>query len=89
MREFLLKAGGVSKAWSYYLPVTAVLAWSAVYEIIEAYTAQWFPAQEEQFVGMQGDIFDSQRDMTCALLGAILSIALVFLAQKRAAVPHS
>src|SRR5579884_884185 len=84
VREFLRNAARIPQGWSYYIPLSAVLAWSAVYEIIEAYTAQWFPGQEEQFVGMQGDIFDSQRDMTCALMGAVLCMVLVFLAQKRA-----
>jgi hypothetical protein len=60
---------------------SALLAWSARYEIVEAYTAQMYPGEEQKFLGMQGDIFDAQRDMTCALLGAVISMVLVALAQ--------
>jgi len=57
---------------TYYVPVIHVLALSAIYEIIEAYTAQADPKMAASFVGMQGDLFDSQRDMLCAGVGAVL-----------------
>lgn len=81
LREFFIRRARIRGLWTYYLPVSAVLAWSAVYEIIEAYTAQMYPGEERKFLGLQGDIFDSQRDMTCSLLGAVICTILLALAQ--------
>ena len=39
------------------------------------------PGMEEKFVGLQGDIFDSQRDMTCAVVGAIFCMVIAAIAQ--------
>lgn len=81
IRELFIRRARIRGLWTYYLPVSAVLAWSALYEIVEAYTAQMFPGEEQNFLGMQGDMFDSQRDMTCALLGAVMCTILIGLAQ--------
>ena len=67
---------------TYYVPVIHILALSAVYEIIEAYTAQSDPGMAASFVGMQGDLFDSQRDMLCAGVGAVACMTLVALVSK-------
>jgi hypothetical protein len=42
---------------------------------------------EEQYVGMQGDVFDSQRDMTCAIVGATLCMILAAIAQYEGHLP--
>lgn len=80
-REMFLQAVRTRKFWTYFSPVGIILAVSALFEIIEAYMAQLYPGMEEKYVGMQGDIFDSQRDMTCAILGAVICMVLTAIAQ--------
>jgi putative membrane protein len=87
IRELFVQGARTRKFWTYAAPVGIVLSVSAIYEIIEAYMAQLYPGMEEKYVGMQGDVFDSQRDMTCALVGAALSMALAAIAQYEGHLP--
>ncbi len=87
IREMFLQAARTRKFWTYAMPVTIVLAVSALFEIIEAYMAQLYPGMEEKYVGMQGDIFDSQRDMTCAIIGAVLCMMLTAIVQYEGKLP--
>lgn len=62
--------------------VLSVLAASALYEIFEwllAVTMQ--PALADQYNGQQGDIWDSQKDMAMAALGAFASAAILWRRQ--------
>lgn len=58
-----------------FLSLCVALAVSAVYELIEWVAALVLGQGAEQFLGMQGDSWDTQSDMFLALLGA--SIALL------------
>jgi len=59
------------------LAVEAILATSALYELVEWWVAEVFAADwAESFLGQQGDPFDAQKDMALALVGAILSMSL-------------
>jgi putative membrane protein len=40
MREILLRSSGLNKAWSYFITLNCILAFSAIYEVIEAITAR-------------------------------------------------
>ena len=52
------------------------LAAGAVYEIIESIVAEIVtPEQGEAFVGMQGDMWDSQKDIALGGVGAFLIMA--------------
>ena len=82
-RQLLMQLARIRGVWSYVSPVSLVLSTSAIYEIIEAYTAQMNPGEEERFVGMQGDVFDSERDMTCALAGAVLTMVITAILRMR------
>jgi putative membrane protein len=86
MQEVFLRLGRVTEGWRYYLPVEATLALSAVYEMMEAGVASVVsPQRGEEFVGMQGDIFDSQKDMFNATMGAIVAMVIVYAVRKRRA----
>ena len=86
-----MRAAGVKGRWRYVLPVEATLSFSAIYEILEAGAAMVLtPERGEEFVGMQGDMWDSQEDMLMAGLGsavAMIAIALFrrLIAPRRAA----
>ncbi len=73
----------ISKAkgfWSYYLPLDLVAASSALYEIIEWLTARNVDAAAGlAFLGAQGDIWDAQKDMLMAIIGAVLAMLIIFI----------
>ena len=71
-REILLRKRVVSgRAWLFTIVVSICLAFSAVYELIEWTAAVVSAEAAESFLGTQGDVFDTQKDMALALLGAI------------------
>jgi putative membrane protein len=85
MQEWFMRVVGVKSDWRYLLPVESTLAFSACYEMAEAFMASVLtPERGEEFVGMQGDMWDSQKDMLMAGLGAVT--AMIVLASVRHAV---
>jgi len=86
MQEIAIRTVRVTGGWRYYLPMECTLALSAIYEMGEAGMAQILtPERGEEFVGMQGDIWDSQEDMFVALLGSAVAMLILYLARKRRA----
>ena len=78
IQEGFMRTVGVRSRWRYILPIEAILALSAVYEILEAFMAMILsPQRGEEFVGMQGDIFDSQKDMFVAFLGSVAGMLIL------------
>jgi putative membrane protein len=77
-QEMFTRAVGVRSWWRYLLPVETILALSAIYEMLEALMASILsPERGEEFVGMQGDIWDSQKDMFDAGVGAVAGVVLI------------
>lgn len=63
-------------AWA--LPIEITLSVSGLYELVEWGVADvFFPAQGDAYLGTQGDIWDAQKDMFLATLGAILATSIV------------
>lgn len=58
-----------------FIVVCIVLAISASYELIEWAAALALGQGAEDFLGMQGDPWDTQMDMFMALIGAIAALA--------------
>src|ERR1044071_378356 len=84
MQEWFMRVVGVTSRWRYLLPVESTLAFSACYEMTEAFLASILtPERGEEFVGMQGDMWDSQKDMLMAGLGAIAAMAVVAIGRSR------
>ncbi|MBZ5634267.1 MAG: DUF2238 domain-containing protein [Acidobacteriia bacterium] len=78
MQEWFMRVVGVTNRWRYLLPVESTLAFSACYEMLEAFAASVLtPERGEEFVGMQGDMWDSQKDMFMAGLGVITAMIVV------------
>jgi putative membrane protein len=78
MQEWFMRVVGVRSRWRYLLPVEMTLAFSACYEMLEAFMASILtPERGEEFVGMQGDMWDSQEDMFMAGLGAIAAMLII------------
>ncbi|WP_417776168.1 DUF2238 domain-containing protein [Stutzerimonas xanthomarina] len=57
-----------------FLALCIALAFSAFYELIEWWVALIAGQGAEDFLGTQGDPWDTQSDMLMALLGALLSV---------------
>lgn len=84
MQEWFVRSAGVRGGFRYFFPVQFTLACSAVYEILEALMASILsPQRGEEFVGMQGDIWDSQQDMFMAAFGAVVAMAVVAQVRRR------
>lgn len=66
-----------------FLAVCVALAFSAFYELIEWWVAVIAGQGAEDFLGTQGDPWDTQSDMLMALLGALLSVSLLARMQDR------
>lgn len=63
-------------AWA--LPIEITLSVSGLYELIEWAVADvFFPSQGDAYLGTQGDIWDAQKDMFLATLGAIMATSIV------------
>jgi putative membrane protein len=80
VREMFMRVAHAKGIWGYFFPVDLTFAFSAIYEIIEWRTAANVDAAAGlAFLGAQGDIWDAQKDMLMAGLGAILAMIIVFL----------
>lgn len=74
-RELLLRGGYVAKGRMLGLLVICIaLAISAVYELIEWWAALGLGQDAEEFLGTQGDPWDTQSDMFMALIGATVAL---------------
>jgi putative membrane protein len=76
-REMLLRLKIVnSRTWTGYLVISIALAISALYELIEWWTAILTGESAEAFLGTQGYIWDTQSDMFWALAGSLAAVVL-------------
>jgi putative membrane protein len=76
--EFLQKVCGVRSLIAACLAISIVLSVGAVYEIIEWLIAFQLPAaQAEAYNGQQGDMWDAQKDLALAGVGAVLSASFM------------
>jgi putative membrane protein len=83
-REILLRTsplgnsgGGRPSRWLGFLVVCVCLAFSAFYELVEWAVAVSSGAAADDFLGTQGDPWDTQTDMGMALVGAVLAVLLM------------
>lgn len=80
-REILLRGDYVkAKKMTFFLCICVALAISAVYELIEWWAALALGQGADEFLGTQGDPWDTQSDMFLAMLGALAS--LTFLSRR-------
>ncbi|MCC6504373.1 MAG: DUF2238 domain-containing protein [Aquimonas sp.] len=71
-RELLLRLTPLRRGgWLFYLVVSACLAFSAFFEMIEWWAALIWGGDADAFLATQGDVWDTQWDMFLALCGAI------------------
>ena len=80
MRELLIRSAHAYRYWATWLGVAVLCALSSFFEIIEAVVAQIVaPDLGIAYLGTQGDIWDAQKDMGAAFVGAIIAATCLSL----------
>ena len=80
IREVFLRVANARGFWAYYLPLDVTLAFSALYEIMEmVITSLVAPGTGDAWLGTQGDVWDPQKDMGLAALGALICMCITAL----------
>jgi putative membrane protein len=78
VREVLLRCSPLRRGeWLFFLVTATCLAISACYEFVEWWAALLLGSGADDFLGTQGDPWDTQSDMFMALFGALLSQGLL------------
>ncbi|KUN63246.1 DUF2238 domain-containing protein [Streptomyces griseorubiginosus] len=78
VRELLSRTSPLrGSRWLAPLTVCACLAFSAVFEMLEWAAAVIGGQAADAFLATQGDVWDTQWDMLCALIGATVSVLLL------------
>ncbi|WP_205503734.1 DUF2238 domain-containing protein [Rufibacter psychrotolerans] len=84
MHEVFWRATRMRAFFTYVLPIDLTLSLSAVYELLEWAVADvFFPTKGMAYLGTQGDVWDAQKDIALALLGALIAILAVVVTRKR------
>jgi putative membrane protein len=74
-REFLLRKSPLRHGkLLFFIVVCICLAISATYELVEWGVSEASGSAGDAFLGTQGDIWDTQKDMATALIGAIVAL---------------
>jgi putative membrane protein len=77
-REILLRGDCVRGRWmAGFLCICVAMAISAAYELIEWAAAVALGQGADEFLGTQGDVWDTQSDMWMALIGSSTAIVLL------------
>jgi putative membrane protein len=77
-REILIRKSPLrSGKWLFFVVVCICLAFSALYELIEWWSAVILGQAATDFLGTQGDPWDTQWDMFMALIGALVAQLLL------------
>lgn len=83
-REILLRRQVVNgRGWLAVIVVSICLAFSAFYELVEWWVAEFSGESAEAFLGTQGYIWDTQSDMLLALVGAVTALVLLSVLHDR------
>jgi putative membrane protein len=84
----LIQWAGVRGSARHVLPALVVVSLSGLYELIEWAAASAFdPELGVAYVGAQGDVWDAQKDMALAAVGAVTSTVVIALGERRPDAP--
>ena len=77
VREVFMRISRAKGFWGFWFPIELTFAFSAIYEVIEWLTALSVdPSAGLAFLGAQGDVWDAQKDMLLAGIGAVIAMAV-------------
>jgi len=78
VREIVLRMSYAKGFWTYLLPVLVVISTSTIFELLEWLAAVIFGGDlGVAYLGMQGDIWDAQKDMALAAAGSIVATIIL------------
>ena len=78
IRELVVRISNARGWWGLWFPIEFVLAFSCVYELLEWGIAVVFGGDLGiAYLGSQGDVWDAQKDMALAGLGAVITMTIV------------
>jgi putative membrane protein len=84
LREIARRTLHLRGTWAWAVPLLTILSLSSGYEIIESWAARIVdPELGTAFLGTQGDEWDAQKDMSLAIVGASITLALSAAYQRR------
>ncbi|MDF9826892.1 putative membrane protein [Ereboglobus sp. PH5-10] len=85
IREFMTAVSPIKRGfWSHFVPLNLIMSTSMVYELIEWAAAEVFGSELGlAYNGSQGDIWDAQKDMMLATLGALIATLVLWRIEKR------
>jgi len=74
----------VPRRFAYYAAFEFVLAFSMLYELVEwGLSIALAGPDADAYNGQQGDMWDAQKDMSLALLGAALAVLVLLITRKK------
>ncbi len=77
LAETLERAAKLKHFWRYAVPVSVLFSLSGLFELFEWGAAELFGGNlGAAYLGTQGDVWDAQKDMLAALIGAVLAAGL-------------
>jgi len=77
IREIYLRISNAEGFWGYFLPLDFTMSTSMIYELIEWGAAELFGGDLGiAYLGTQGDVWDAQKDMALASLGALIAMLI-------------
>ncbi len=81
--EIIRRVRMANDPWTYYFACEGIVCASALYELGEWLVAvTCAPNIADRYLGQQGDIWDAQKDMGLASIGAVLTIGLTCLLER-------
>ncbi|MDN3644995.1 DUF2238 domain-containing protein [Pontixanthobacter aestiaquae] len=84
LSQVLVRYWSVSPGRALYVAVEFIVATSALYEIFEwLLTLTLAPEQADAYNGQQGDMWDAQKDMALAAVGAVLAALFEYFRFRR------
>ncbi|MCH9740322.1 MAG: DUF2238 domain-containing protein [Epsilonproteobacteria bacterium] len=79
-RELSVRIAKTKGFWGYFVPFMVISAFAGFYEVVEwGAAAVVDPEAGAAFLGSQGDIWDAQKDMMLAMVGALITLGIVML----------
>lgn len=83
--EILERKLKIKNSWAFLLAFLVIVSMKGIFEIIE-WGYVWVTSENisvvENYLGMQGDVWDAQKDISVGMVGAFLSWIGIFLKRK-------
>lgn len=84
IREILINKLKVKGKWQYLLPIEITLSFACIFELIEWLVAEFTDKETgETYVATQGDVWDAHKDIVVAVIGAAITMLLVYIMKRR------